>query len=48
MSHVLYPFTFQPIFKDRVWGGRKLEQLYGKAREDKFSKPKPLVDPNSD
>jgi len=24
------------------------EQLYGKAREDKFSKPKPLVDPNSD
>ena len=27
----LYPLTFQPIFKDRVWGGRKLEQLYGKA-----------------
>lgn len=27
----LYPFTFQPIFKDRVWGGRKLEQLYRKA-----------------
>ena len=31
MSHALYPFTFQPIFKDRVWGGRKLEQLYGKT-----------------
>ncbi len=31
MSHALYPFTFQPIFKDRVWGGRKLEQLYGKV-----------------
>ena len=31
MSHALYPLTFQPIFKDRVWGGRKLEQLYGKA-----------------
>ncbi|NBV22494.1 MAG: mannose-6-phosphate isomerase [Proteobacteria bacterium] len=31
MSHALYPFTFRPIFKDRVWGGRKLEQLYGKA-----------------
>ena len=31
MSHALYPFTFQPLFKDRVWGGRKLEQLYGKA-----------------
>lgn len=31
MSHALYPLTFQPIFKDRVWGGRRLEQLYGKA-----------------
>jgi len=27
---VLYPFTFQPIFKERVWGGRGIEQLYGK------------------
>lgn len=27
----LYPFTFNPIFKERVWGGRKLEQLYQKA-----------------
>jgi mannose-6-phosphate isomerase len=26
----LYPFTFHPIFKERVWGGRSLEQLYGK------------------
>jgi len=26
----LYPFTFQPRFKDRVWGGRHLERLYGK------------------
>lgn len=26
----LYPFTFVPIFKERVWGGRKLEQLYKK------------------
>lgn len=30
MSHALYPLTFQPIFKDRVWGGRRLEELYGK------------------
>ena len=22
---MLYPLTFQPIFKERVWGGRKLE-----------------------
>jgi mannose-6-phosphate isomerase len=27
---VLYPFIFQPIFKERVWGGRELEQLYAK------------------
>jgi mannose-6-phosphate isomerase len=27
---VLYPLTFQPIFKERVWGGRSLERLYGK------------------
>jgi mannose-6-phosphate isomerase len=27
---VLYPLTFQPIFKERVWGGRELEKLYGK------------------
>jgi mannose-6-phosphate isomerase len=27
---VLYPFTFQPIFKERVWGGREIERLYGK------------------
>jgi mannose-6-phosphate isomerase len=27
---MLYPFIFKPIFKDRVWGGRKLAALYGK------------------
>ena len=27
----LYPLTFQPRFKERVWGGRRLETLYGKA-----------------
>jgi mannose-6-phosphate isomerase len=27
---VLYPLTFHPRFKDRVWGGRTLESLYGK------------------
>jgi mannose-6-phosphate isomerase len=27
---MLYPFTFHPIFKERVWGGRRLESLYGK------------------
>jgi mannose-6-phosphate isomerase len=27
---VLYPLTFHPIFKERVWGGREIEKLYGK------------------
>ncbi len=27
---MLYPLTFQPILKERVWGGRNLERLYGK------------------
>src|SRR6195952_2408961 len=28
---MLYPFVFRPIFKDRIWGGRALEQLYKKS-----------------
>jgi mannose-6-phosphate isomerase len=28
---MLYPLIFHPIFKERVWGGRELERLYGKA-----------------
>ena len=27
---MLYPLTFQPIFKERVWGGRELARLYRK------------------
>jgi mannose-6-phosphate isomerase len=27
----LYPFLFEPIFKERVWGGRNLERLYHKS-----------------
>lgn len=27
---MLYPLIFQPIFMERVWGGRKLEELYQK------------------
>jgi len=26
----LYPLMFQPRFKERIWGGRSLETLYGK------------------
>lgn len=28
--HFMYPLTFHPIFKERVWGGRMLESLYQK------------------
>ena len=27
---MLYPLTFRPILKERVWGGRNLERLYKK------------------
>lgn len=27
---MLYPLVFQPVFKDRIWGGRELERLYHK------------------
>jgi mannose-6-phosphate isomerase len=27
----VYPLIFHPRFKERVWGGRRLEALYGKA-----------------
>jgi mannose-6-phosphate isomerase len=27
---VLYPLVFHPFFKERVWGGRELETLFGK------------------
>lgn len=27
---MLPPLTFQPLFKERVWGGRNIERLYGK------------------
>ncbi len=28
---MLYPFTFEPIFQERIWGGRRLETLYRKT-----------------
>jgi mannose-6-phosphate isomerase len=28
---MLYPLTFRPRFKERIWGGRRLEDLYRKA-----------------
>jgi mannose-6-phosphate isomerase len=28
---MLYPLTFEPIFQERVWGGRRLETLFDKS-----------------
>jgi mannose-6-phosphate isomerase len=33
---MLYPFTFEPIFKERIWGGRNLERLYKKNLPEKI------------
>jgi len=33
---MLYPLTFRPIFKERVWGGRNLERLYRKPLPPKI------------
>lgn len=30
MSVTIYPLTFQPVFRDYVWGGRNLETLFGR------------------
>jgi mannose-6-phosphate isomerase len=27
---MLYPLTFRPVFKERVWGGRNIERIFGK------------------
>jgi mannose-6-phosphate isomerase len=29
-SHLTGPLTFEPIFMERIWGGQKLAQLFGK------------------
>jgi len=30
MIQHLYPLTFQPVFRDYIWGGRNLETLFGR------------------
>ncbi|HEX3624238.1 MAG TPA: type I phosphomannose isomerase catalytic subunit [Verrucomicrobiae bacterium] len=30
MKPILYPLVFNPIFKERVWGGRELERVFNK------------------
>jgi mannose-6-phosphate isomerase len=33
---MLYPLLFKPIFQERIWGGRNIESLYGKALPPKI------------
>ncbi|WP_028374460.1 type I phosphomannose isomerase catalytic subunit [Leeuwenhoekiella sp. MAR_2009_132] len=33
MSNTLYPFTFEPVLKEKIWGGQKLNQLFNKGND---------------
>ena len=35
MKQLLYPFTFEPIFKERIWGGTKLRDVFHKMISSK-------------
>ena len=28
MKQELYPLTFHPVYKEKIWGGRRLEKLF--------------------
>ena len=32
---MLYPLKFQPILKDKIWGGEKLNQYFNKVSDSK-------------
>jgi mannose-6-phosphate isomerase len=46
----LYPLKFQPIFKERIWGGRNLEKVFGKQLppENKIGESWELADVGPD
>jgi len=35
MKNLLYPLKFQPILKEKIWGGEKLNQFFNKASDSK-------------
>lgn len=35
MKNILYPLKFQPILKEKIWGGEKLNQYFNKASDSK-------------
>lgn len=34
MTKKIYPYKFAPIYKEKIWGGRSLERLYGRDLPD--------------
>ncbi len=36
MKNLLYPLKFQPILKDKIWGGEKLTQYFSKDSDSKI------------
>jgi len=36
MKNSLYPLKFQPILKDKIWGGEKLNEYFSKGSDSKF------------
>lgn len=35
MKNELYPLKFEPILKEKIWGGEKLKKLFGKTSTSK-------------
>ena len=33
MNKQLYPLKFSPVLKEKIWGGEKLNNLFGKQSE---------------
>ena len=33
MSKTIYPLTFEPVLKEKIWGGKKLHQLFNKGTD---------------
>jgi len=42
----VYPLKFEPIYKGRIWGGRKLQEVFGKelAEGEKIGESWELAD----
>ena len=39
----IYPLTFNPILKERIWGGNNLKTLFGKELQSEHMKQKNIL-----